>query len=200
MRDAETETRAIERIPLGPGRLVLVVGPSGAGKDTLIAYAKQRLKGSRCVFARRVVTRDAEPDVEDHASVSVEEFQALLVAKRFALHWKAHGLYYGIPAEIDAAIGAGNVVVANVSRSVVGRARRSYANVLTVSVTAPPEVLAMRLAARGREVAAELNGRLGRIALDLGGGDLIDIMNDGPIARAGDKLVSVLTGRCLAWD
>lgn len=64
------------------GRLVLVVGPSGAGKDTLIDYARSRLEADPDFhFARRVITRP--PSVgEDHESVDVEEFRSRVSAVR----------------------------------------------------------------------------------------------------------------------
>jgi len=176
----------------GPGSLVLIVGPSGAGKDTLIAYARRRLANEpQVVFPRRVVTREPDPALEDHAGVAVETFQAMLAARRFALSWKAHGLYYGVPAEIDTAITAGSVVVVNVSREVVATARRLYAHVLAVLVTAPPHVLAHRLSRRGREGAAEIKGRLARGDAGIPGA-LVTLVNDGPVERAGEELAALL--------
>lgn len=181
---------------LGPGSLVLVVGPSGAGKDTLIAHARARTQGrAGLIFPRRVVTRSADPGLEDHHAVSVATFQAMLADGRFALHWQAHGLHYGVPAEIDAAIGEGAVVVVNVSRSVITLASVRYADLLTVCVTAPPTVLAARLARRGRETSAEIEHRLRRAEPGLGEGEVLRIVNDGPVARAGDTLVGALLPR-----
>jgi ribose 1,5-bisphosphokinase len=60
----------------------------------------------------------------------------------FALWWAAHGLRYGIPVAIDDDLHAGRTVVCNLSRTVIGGARKRYANVTAVLVTAPQEVLA----------------------------------------------------------
>ena len=186
--------QAVKR--LGPGALVLVVGPSGAGKDSLINYARERLKDDpRFVFAQRVITRPPAPDAEAHAPASDEQFQAMLAAGRFALHWRAHGLCYGLPSDYDGAILEGRTVVANVSRSVVASARRLYANVLTVQVTAPPAVLAERLARRGRETAAIIDTRLSRPTVAIETGDLVEIVNDGLLERAGEELTSALQRR-----
>lgn len=145
------------------GRLVLVSGPSGAGKDTLIAGAMRALAGdSRFVFPRRVVTRHAMAELEDHDSLDRPSFIAHRAAGGFALDWAAHGLLYGIPAAIDADLAAGRIVVANVSRSIILSALSNYPEAVVLLVTADPERRAERLAARGRESAADIAARLRR--------------------------------------
>lgn len=151
-------------MPIGPGRLVLVVGPSGAGKDTLIDGARAVLRDDPgVVFPRRVVTRPASPG-EDHDSLSVADFARRAAEGAFALCWKAHGLSYGVPGSIDADLRAGRTVVCNVSRAVVAAARARYQQVLVALVTAPEEVLASRLAARARASDGVLADRLARPA------------------------------------
>lgn len=152
----------VQETAIGPGRLILVVGPSGAGKDTLLGLAKAACAGDdRILFARRVVTREAS-SFEDNAQLSEEEFAAALGRGEFALHWQAHGHYYGLPHAIDDAIRAGRTVVANVSRTVIAQARLRYANVVVVAVTAPADVLAQRLAMRARGSDGALQDRLAR--------------------------------------
>jgi ribose 1,5-bisphosphokinase len=163
--------------PIGPGRLVLVVGPSGAGKDTLIELARAALKADPTIaFPRRVVTRAASA-AEAHDTMSDDAFDDAARAGAFALTWHAHGLRYGIPASIDDDIRAGRTVLCNVSRTIVGAARRRYAAVTVALVTAPTEVLAARLAARGRD---------GDIAQRLARGDAFaDLRTDCVIANTG---------------
>ncbi|WP_026439134.1 phosphonate metabolism protein/1,5-bisphosphokinase (PRPP-forming) PhnN [Acidocella facilis] len=137
--------------------LVLVVGPSGAGKDTVLAYAKAHLAGyEKVVFPRRVITRPPGPG-EDHVCVTEAEF----ASARFALAWQAHGLHYGIPADIERDLAAQRIVIINVSRGVIAEARARFP-CMVVEITAPPEILAQRLAARGREDAADIAERLRR--------------------------------------
>jgi ribose 1,5-bisphosphokinase len=146
---------------IGPGRLVLVVGPSGAGKDTLIDLAHAALRDDRSVvFPRRVVTRAAAG--EPHDSMDADAFERAVRAGAFALTWDAHDLRYGIPASIDADIRAGRTVVCNVSRTIIAKARERYADVRVVLVTAPPEILGARLAARRRGSDGDLAKRLAR--------------------------------------
>ncbi len=87
-----------------PGTLVLVIGPSGAGKDTLIAAARDALAGdARFLFPRRHVTRasDSHEPVEERTREAFAREQA---AGGFALSWAAHGQLYGVPRDIEAAL------------------------------------------------------------------------------------------------
>jgi ribose 1,5-bisphosphokinase len=138
--------------------LVLVVGPSGAGKDTLLDAALVALsEDPRFRFVRRVITRPALAGGEAHEAVTEAQF----ATRDFALSWQAHGLRYGIPTAIASDLQAGRVVVANVSRGVIAEAARRF-QVQVIEITAPPDVLAARLAARGRESAADVAARLTR--------------------------------------
>ena len=116
---------------IGPGRLVLVVGPSGAGKDTLIAGSKASLAGNpSVVFPRRVVTRSSSP-AEDHDTLDPAAFDAAAAHGDFGFWWEAHGLKYGIPQAIDGDLAAGRTAVCNVSRMIIADARARYARGLT---------------------------------------------------------------------
>ena len=174
--------------------LVLVVGPSGVGKDTLIAYCRSQLSGDDgFVFARRAVTRPAGDSSEDHDAISEEVFQRHVAEGDFAIHWRAHGLGYGVPASVDDDLALGRTVVVNVSRSIIEDARRRYRRVTIASVTAPREILAGRLHGRGREAGDDIDQRLARAeTLDVGGSDVVHLDNSGPIENAGEALLRVL--------
>jgi ribose 1,5-bisphosphokinase len=134
-----TDTLATPDAPLriGPGRLVLVVGPSGAGKDTLIDLARVACANhTNVVFARRVVTRESS-GFEDNEQVTRDDFRQTLARGAFAVHWEAHGLCYALPSAVTDHVEAGRTVVANISRSVIGRLRELYADVVVVAVTDP---------------------------------------------------------------
>jgi len=149
-------------VKIGPGRLVLVVGPSGAGKDTLLGLARAALAEDRdVVFVRRVVTRESSAH-EDNEQVTPAAFHAAKGEGAFAIDWEAHGLCYALPRSIDDDIRAGRSVVANISRTVIPALRAAYADAVVVSITAPPEVLAARLAARGRASDGPISDRLKR--------------------------------------
>jgi ribose 1,5-bisphosphokinase len=147
---------------IGPGKLVLVVGPSGAGKDTLLGLARAACADDPAIaFVRRVVTREAS-SAEDNEQISVDAFREASARNAFAIHWEAHGHAYGLPRSIDDDIRAGRTVVANVSRTVIPSLRHAYANVVVVSITAPADVLAARLAMRKRGSDGNITERLTR--------------------------------------
>jgi len=175
------------------GTLILVVGPSGVGKDSIMAGAAERFRDDpRIVFGRRMITRSADAGGENHLPVSASEFAARRDAGRLMLSWQAHGLDYSLPQELAAELSAGCSVVANVSRTVLAEARRRFAPAAVVAVSASPATLAMRLNARRRENAPDINGRLkraGALSSDLA--DFI-IDNDGLLDTAIDRFVEVL--------
>jgi ribose 1,5-bisphosphokinase len=162
-----TETHAVIKSRaelIGPGRLVLVVGPSGAGKDTLINGARvQCASDSTVIFPRRVVTRPSSVH-EDHETVDRDTFNGRLAEGRFALWWDAHGHRYGVPFSIDDDIRSSRTVVCNVSRTIVEPARGRYARVAVVLITAPERVLQARLASRDRQSDGHLADRVARSA------------------------------------
>jgi ribose 1,5-bisphosphokinase len=179
---------------IGPGRLVLVIGPSGAGKDTLINFARAACaEDSSVVFPRRVVTRAASSS-EDNDQLSPDDFQQALACGDFVVHWEAHGHCYGLPRALDDDIRAGRTVVVNVSRTVVDLMRRAYADVVVILVTAPLDILAERLAMRARRSDGAIAQRLGRAV------DEISALPDATIVNVGDaeghalQLVDLIRG------
>lgn len=146
------------------GRLIYLVGPSGSGKDSLIDASRERLAAAGVQIARRVITRSAEAKGEAAHGVTSEQFEALRAQGAFAMYWRANGLDYGIPVQLDQWLAAGRAVLVNGSRAYLAEARRRYPNLLAVLVQVRPEVLRERLLARGRESAEEVEQRLARNA------------------------------------
>jgi thymidine phosphorylase len=146
------------------GTFFLVVGPSGAGKDSLIDGARAALDHSEYVFARRVITRPSGSPGEDHEGVAEAEFTERERNGEFLVTWNAHGLRYGLPQWLVGLLEAGKHVVANGSRGVIAMLARQLPRFVVVNVTAPHEVLAQRIAARGRESGDDVMRRVSRQA------------------------------------
>ncbi|MCA0961295.1 phosphonate metabolism protein/1,5-bisphosphokinase (PRPP-forming) PhnN [Salipiger bermudensis] len=173
------------------GRFFAVVGPSGVGKDTLMEAMAARVPGLRLV--RRVITRPASAGGEEFEGVSEAAFEARVAEGAFALHWQAHGLRYGVPVAVDAMLAAGHPVLCNLSRAVLPEAAQRFAGMRVLHVTARPEVLAERLASRGRESAAEIARRLGRAGVALPAGlDVREIDNSGDLDAALAQMLAAL--------
>lgn len=161
----------VRRFPLGGSapsiqgseRLIVVVGPSGAGKDSLLRAWRAGLPpGTAPRQARRVITRPADAGGEDHEAVDVAGFERLRRTGQLAFWWSAHGLHYGIRHTDLAPLADGHWVVMNGSRAHLPSLKDRAPGAHVVQVTAPAEVLAARLAARQRESAEAVAARLGR--------------------------------------
>ena len=177
------------------GLLVLVVGPSGAGKDTMIAGARARLAGdTEFVFPRRDITRAPDLGGEDYRAIGRAAFGRRRAAGTYSLDWQANELDYGIPKAIERDLAAGRVVVINVSRTVIERAQALYpGRVRIVLVTAPEAVLARRLRRRGREDSADIADRLARAgAYPVAGDDVATVSTDRPVDRSIAGFVAAL--------
>ncbi|MEC8319527.1 MAG: phosphonate metabolism protein/1,5-bisphosphokinase (PRPP-forming) PhnN [Pseudomonadota bacterium] len=176
------------------GAVVLVVGPSGVGKDTLLAGARAHFAADATViFQRRDITRPAAAGGEDHRPVTMAEFDAIAAAGGYALSWTAHDLRYGVPVAMAAQVAAGTTAVVNVSRGVIDAARARFAHVTVIEVTAPAAVLAARLAARGREDTAAINKRLARVAAPVANRPGVHrLVNDGSVADGVAAMVAMI--------
>lgn len=176
-----------------PAPLVYVMGPSGAGKDTLLRYARERVAGAPIAFAHRYITRPPVAGDENHVALSVPEFQVRKAHGAFAMDWEAHGLLYGIGCEIEAWRRAGLTVVVSGSRQHFEAALASTSDVVPVVITCAPEVLARRLAQRGRESESDIAERLRRNpAPVIAHSRLVTLDNSGAVEVAGEKLVALL--------
>jgi len=179
------------------GCWVLVCGASGAGKDSVMAWAQDYLaQNHRVVFSRRIVTRPAQAGSE-HDEVPAQEFDHLVHTHALAWHWRAHGFGYGIGAHYAADVAAGRVVVVNGSRehaNELGTCKPQYP-VRIVQVVAHAEQLAQRLHQRGRDTPQAVSQRLARNTQFADLRADCTIVNSGALADAGLQLAQyLLTG------
>src|SRR5690606_23063968 len=149
------------------GRLIYLMGPSGSGKDTILE-GLCRMMAPHGHLATRLITRP-ETDTERGAiSVSEAEFLRLERGGALAMAWRANGLAYGVPRDIDARLAAGSDVLVNGSREYLPEARKRYPTLLPVLLTVEAETLRRRLVSRGRETQKQIRERLDRNALYAG--------------------------------
>jgi ribose 1,5-bisphosphokinase len=176
------------------GGLVYVMGPSGAGKDSVLQYARAKLDGRHpVVFAHRYITRPPGEDIENYISLSPGEFALREARGLFAYAWAAYGIRYGIGIEIGAWRAAGLLTVVDGSRAHFIAHAGSLDGATPVLITASAEELRRRLRARGREDARWIEQRLQR-ATEFAPAhpSLLVIDNSGPLERAGEALAAFL--------
>lgn len=178
----------------GPGRLFYVMGASGAGKDSLIRFARERVGDAPVVFAHRYITRPADAGGEHHVAVTLAEFERLRKVGGFALSWEGNGLHYGIGVEIRTWLAHGLTVVMNGSRAHLDEASRQFPELFPVLIDVLPERLAERLRGRGRESDEQIRARIER-ARRLSHQfhpRLRVIRNDGRLEDAGTALLQLI--------
>lgn len=173
------------------GRLIAVVGPSGVGKDSVMWGISAALPDMRQV--QRVITRDPALGGEDFHAVSVDDFQMMVDAGAFCVHWGAHDLRYGIPVKVQEWIDGGMDCIVNFSRSALAEAAALFPDFLVLNITAQPATLAQRLSSRGRETDAQIAKRISVANKSLPDGlNVLTLSNDGPLEQTIEQAVSLL--------
>ena len=179
-------------------RLFYVIGASGAGKDSLLGYAREHLSlDMPVVFAHRYITRPAATGDEDHTSLTPDEFALRLQHGCFAMHWESHGLSYGIGVEIRDWMQQGLHVVLNGSRAYLARAAADFSNLVPILIQVDEGVLRRRLTGRGRESPDQIAQRLRRNAelqCSTAHPKLIRIDNNDELPTAGRQFLRLLAG------
>ncbi|MBY9011063.1 MAG: phosphonate metabolism protein/1,5-bisphosphokinase (PRPP-forming) PhnN [Candidatus Lokiarchaeota archaeon] len=177
-----------------PGLLILVVGNSGSGKDSIMRGVIERYPSDlkSLYLTQRYITRPYS-DTEDYIAIKPEDFKKLSLQGEFVLEWHIYGLDYGVPIEIDDWLDKGHPVLVNVSRAIIKKARRMYQNILVVFIDVPFEITLKRVKARARESGARLEERIlrARQNQDVPDADFI-VDNSGDLEDAINKFLSYL--------
>ncbi len=145
-----------------PGQLFYLMGASGAGKDSLIQYARQHFTPRESIkIAKRYITRPiSSKNDENHHAINLVEFKQLLENGFFAMHWSRHGLQYGVSKEIDVWLEKGKLVIINGSRQYYHRALEDYPGLHALLIRADQDILHKRLLKRRRELPEEIEERM----------------------------------------
>ncbi|WP_342655181.1 phosphonate metabolism protein/1,5-bisphosphokinase (PRPP-forming) PhnN [Pseudomonas sp. F3-2] len=179
---------------MAQGIFFFVVGPSGAGKDSLIEGARAHLgETGRYVFARRTITRPTGAPGEDHNGVTDDQFRSSVSAGEFLITWEAHGLSYGLSTDLLTALSNGRNVIANGSRKMIRELAGLVPRLVVVEVTASVDVLAARILARGRETALQARARVMRqvepLPVDI---ETLRVSNDGTLEQGITRFMHAL--------
>ena len=174
-----------------PGRLIAVVGPSGVGKDSVMAGMIAARPEMRLVC--RTITRAPGLGGEDYSAVTQDAFDAAAQQGAFCVYWTAHGLSYGIPADVLTDVQCGKDCLANFSRGALLQAAEAFPKMIVLNITASPATLAKRLAGRGRETEAEIAARLAQADKALPCAlNIVTITNDGALEDTINEALTAL--------
>lgn len=171
--------------------LIYVVGPSGAGKDSLLNWLRAHLPSTdRIHWARRTIDRPPSTEGEVHESVSSEAFNHLLETQQLAMYWSANANQYGIRHSELSQHPHGSWIFVNGSRAHLPVAASSFNELTVLHITAQPEVLQQRLLARGRESQEAIEQRLRRTPpLKVPATcQIVEFLNHEPLETSGPKL------------
>jgi guanylate kinase len=144
-----------------PGRLVVISGPSGVGKSTLI---ERLTRHEKCRLAVSATTRSPRPGEQDgvhYRFIAQDEFAAMAGRGEFLESATVHGDSYGTPrSEVVPWMERGWTVILDVDTQGFRAVRKSMS--CTGVFVMPPsiEILDARLKGRGTEDPAKVAQRL----------------------------------------
>ncbi len=172
-------------------KIVLVVGASGTGKDSLLRSARSYYAhDSRFCFARRYVTRPPDEN-EDNYYIDRAGFLILKNHGYFLAEWEAYGNLYGIPWSACEAI-QGTTLFCSVSRTAIRSVEKQFDSVTTLQITARAEMLQSRLEKRARENAASIEKRIARAKELCHARELILFDNSPPLSQTTISFIDLL--------
>ncbi|MCS6861496.1 MAG: guanylate kinase [Abditibacteriales bacterium] len=162
------------------GRLFVISGPAGVGKDTLLARVLPEFP--HLVKAITTTTRprkEGEVHGRDYFFVTVEEFQQMIDSGQL-LEWaKVHERYYGSPKQwVEEQLAQGRSVVLVIDVQGGLNVKALFPDAVLIFIRPPRgrerEVLLARIAGRGRDSAEEVQVRLKTAEWELSQADRYD--------------------------
>lgn len=182
--------------PQGPGRLIVIAGPSGVGKGTLIAAVLPRL--SDTVLARSATTRPRRGDEQqgrEYYFLTPEEFEERVKKEEFIEHVQYGASRYGtLRSEVEKHLQAGTNVILEIEVEGAMNVRRLIPGALLVFIAPPSmEELGRRLEDRNTEAGQEIKARLERARKELAVREEFDyIVVNEDLGQAVDELERVI--------
>ena len=177
-------------------RLIYVMGPSGAGKDSLLDWLKKKLPPQSPIrFAKRTIDRPLQAQGEQHESVDSATFERLQQEQSFAMHWLANGRQYGVRHSELEPLQQQQWLLVNGSRAHLPEALRQFKGLSVLHISASADILRARLLARQRETPEAVEARVQRaVAFSVPTScRCVRILNDNSLDDAGAVLMKALS-------
>lgn len=183
------------------GLLIVLSGPSGVGKDAVLAeFLKLGTGVRKCVTCTTRPKREGEVDGVDYTFLSPEEFQRRWAADGFLETAKYCGYQYGTPKDyVESELAAGHDVILKIEVQGGREVKREMPDALMVFLVPPSmEELERRLRNRLTESDEQIAGRLARAREELEEvTHYTYIIENDTIAQAAEELKAVITAeRC----
>lgn len=183
-----------QRYPL----LIVISGPSGVGKDTVLeSMRRRRLPFHFVVTATSRPQRPGEVDGEDYFFVSREQFEAMIEHCELIEHALVYNQYKGIPKQqVQDALASGQDVIMRIDVQGAATVRRLYPEALLIFLTTrSEEELVGRLESRETETPESLRLRLTTARQEfeqLGLFDYLVVNADGQLDEAVDTISAII--------
>jgi guanylate kinase len=173
------EKLAITRILKMPaGRLIVLTGPSGVGKGTLLRSLLQR--HPELYFSVSATTRRPRPgeiNGKHYYFVSLEQFQ-VMVTNGELLEWAEFaGNCYGTPRQpVEAQIAQGKLVILEIELEGARQIRHTFPEALRIFILPPSaDELERRIRSRGQDSEEAIARRLNRAIAEINAANEFDI-------------------------
>ncbi len=148
---------------MNKGRLFIISGPSGSGKDTVLQELFKKCPD--LLFSISSVTRpmrQGETEGEKYNFISREQFESMIANDELLEHNQFVGNYYGTPkAPVEAAINSGKDIIVEIDVNGAAQIRSKIKDAISVFIMPPSlEILKARLSRRGTETADVIEKRI----------------------------------------
>lgn len=145
------------------GVVLVVSGPSGVGKSTLIGHVRERLPDlAFSVSATTRAPRPGERDGVDYAFLDDAAFRTRLAAGDFLEHAEVYGHLYGTPRRpVEALVAEGRSVLLDIDAQGAAQVRHTLPEAVHVMILPPClDELERRLRSRGTDSDAVIARRM----------------------------------------
>jgi guanylate kinase len=202
--DSYTSLMSTRDLP-SRGLLVVISGPSGVGKTTIVRAVKERLNGMFSVSATTRPRSEQEQDGVDYHFLSEEEFTTRLAAGQMLEHAQVFGKHrYGtLRGPVDEALDAGRLVILEIDVQGACQVRDAAPEAFMIFILPPNEgALLERLRGRGRDTEEAIQRRFEEARREIGlarSREVYDafVTND-DLARAQDETCELIRSRQLS--